>query len=149
MYFSNKFKSHAPSILLVFFISVLYLLIQSSLQKNMSLDANWKLNKSSIIYKKKSLKIKLKIKKKLFMRFIVIYKKINSDLNYSKKNPHFLILYLIKRNDNNILHTIMLKLWLKFEKIKSTSLQLGNRTNELKLNHAWFYVRIWLTKCKT
>jgi hypothetical protein len=53
MYFSNKFKSHAPSILLVFFISVLYLLIQSSLQKNMSLDANWKLNKSSIIYKKK------------------------------------------------------------------------------------------------
>ena len=53
MYFSNKFKSHASSILLVFFISVLYLLIQSSLQKNMSLDANWKLNKSSIIYKKK------------------------------------------------------------------------------------------------
>jgi hypothetical protein len=53
MYFSNKFKSHAPFILLVFFISVLYLLIQSSLQKNRSLDANWKLNKSSIIYKKK------------------------------------------------------------------------------------------------
>ena len=53
MYFSNKFKSHAPFILLVFFILVLYLLIQSSLQKNMSLDANWKLNKSSIIYKKK------------------------------------------------------------------------------------------------